>query len=71
MVYVTPHVFNPQGYANPMFKILVYSAHKFLKIQWSNHTIEEATWKVRISFVLTIQILSYRSEGTCDYSLSL
>jgi hypothetical protein len=44
---------------------------KFFKIQWSNHSEEEATWKVRIFFVLAIRTLSYRREGTCDCSLSL
>jgi hypothetical protein len=44
---------------------------KFFKIQWSNHSEEEATWKARIFFVLAIRTLSYRREGTCDCSLSL
>jgi hypothetical protein len=42
---------------------------KFYKIQWSNHTVEEATWENE--YFLAIRNLSYRSEGTCDCSLSL
>jgi hypothetical protein len=42
---------------------------KFYKIQWSNHTVEEVTWESE--YFLAIRNLSYRSEGTCDCSLSL
>jgi hypothetical protein len=42
---------------------------KFFKIQWNNHTEEEATWES--DSVLSIHTLCYRSEGMCDYLLSL
>jgi hypothetical protein len=41
-------------------------AIKFFKIQWSNHTEEEAIGKARTFFVLAIQTSCYLSEGMCD-----
>jgi hypothetical protein len=35
---------------------------KFIKIQWSNHSVDEATWKAKTSSVLTIQTSSCHSE---------
>jgi hypothetical protein len=44
---------------------------KFFKIQWSNHSEEEATRKAKSFSILAIRTLRYRREGTCDCSLSL
>jgi hypothetical protein len=35
---------------------------KFIKIQWSNHSVDEATWKAKTSSVHTIQTSSCHSE---------
>jgi hypothetical protein len=35
---------------------------KFIKIQWSNHSVDEATWKAKTSSILTIQTSSCHSE---------
>jgi hypothetical protein len=44
---------------------------KFFKIQWSNHSEEEATWESEDFLCSHHQTLSYRRKGTCDFSLSL
>jgi hypothetical protein len=36
---------------------------KFYKVQWSNHTEEEAIWRVKVFSVLTIWISSCHSKG--------
>jgi hypothetical protein len=44
---------------------------KFFKIQWSNNFEEEATWKVRIFSILSIQTSSCHSQNKFDYLLFL
>jgi hypothetical protein len=44
---------------------------KFYKIQWSNHTEEEATWENEDFLHSRHQDFELRKEGTCDCSLSL
>jgi hypothetical protein len=65
-------------YLEHSIKILHQKSHvtkrkmiNFYKVQWSNHTVEEATWESEDFSVLAIRILSCRSEGTCDCSLFL
>jgi hypothetical protein len=42
---------------------------KFFKIQWSNHSEEEATWESEDLLCLTIQTLSCHSEELCNCPL--
>jgi hypothetical protein len=44
---------------------------KFFKIQWSNHSKEEATWESEDFSILTIHTSSCHSEKLCDSSMFL
>jgi hypothetical protein len=44
---------------------------KFFNVQWSNHTKKRPCGRVKTSSIRAIRTLSYRSEDTCDYLLSL
>jgi hypothetical protein len=62
---------HPIKMLNKKSRVTRHNTIKFYKVQWSNHTVEEATWESEISSVLAIWISSYHSEGMCDCSLSL
>jgi hypothetical protein len=41
---------------------------KFFKVQWSNHSEEQAIWESEDFFVLVIRISCHCGEEMCNYS---